>query len=216
MIWWIVCCMAFADEASRVDDFVHPWFLNELEERQDGMQRYLSAHYGPNPPKKLEPKMVVVHWTGSGSAKSTWNTFSSATLRGRRDIKGAGDVNVSAHYLVDRDGTIFQLLPEDHFARHCIGVNHVSIGIENVGGTSTHPLTEAQVLANARLIEVLKTRHEIDVLIGHYEILHFESHPYFHELDSNYRSIKVDPGEEFMKRLRAEIVTVESLHQSKP
>ena len=61
-----------------------------------------------------------------------------------------------------------------------------------------HPLTEAQVDANVRLIQDLQTRHPIDLVIGHYESLDFEDHPYFVEQDPTYRSIKSDPGPDFM------------------
>lgn len=212
----LIVSVAFAEVVVPSDELeIHPWFLRDLEVRQQGMQQYLLNHYGPNPPRTLEPKMVVIHWTAVPSAQSTWNTFAAATLRGRKDIRSAGDVNVGAHFLVDRDGTIHQLLPEDHFARHCIGVNHISIGIENVGGTEEYPLTDEQLQANVLLIQDLRTRHEIDVVLGHYEIRHFESHPYFRELNAKYRSIKVDPGESFMQQLRERMVTVESPNSTK-
>ena len=37
-------------------------------------------------------------------------------------------------------------------ARHCIGLNHVAIGIENVGDGEKLPLTPAQVQADAALV----------------------------------------------------------------
>lgn len=202
VFWTLLTTAAFGGEHLSIQS----WWLRDLDVRQQGMQEYLKVHYGPNPPRELIPRMVVVHWTGATTAKSTWNTFGSATLKGRRDIQSAGDVNVSAHFLVDQDGTIYQLLPENHFARHCIGVNHLAIGIENVGGTKSLPLTSEQVAANAALIRDLRTRHEIDVVIGHYEIKDFETHPFFVEQDPTYRSIKTDPGLDFMQRLRAEMV----------
>ena len=112
-----------------------------------------------------------------------------------------GSVNVSSHFLVDRDGTVHRLLPEDAFARHCIGFNHISIGVENVGGTKGTTLTEAQVDANVRLIRELRSRYPIDLVIGHHESLDLEAHPYFVELDSTYRSIKQDPSD-FMEAVR--------------
>lgn len=219
MGWWLFCCSGVTvAEVSTSNDSVeiNSWFLRDLEERQQGMHQYLLMHYGPNPPLTLEPKMIVIHWTAVPSAQSTWNTFASATLGGRTDIRSAGDVNVSAHFLVDRDGTIHQLLPENHFARHCIGVNHIAIGIENVGGTPNYPLTNAQLESNVSLIRDLQTRHEIDVVLGHNEIRHFESHPYFQELNPKYRSIKVDPGDTFMQQLRNSMVTVKSPSPATP
>ena len=184
---------------------IHEWKLPNQPDREQGMEAYFATHYGPDAPTYLEPKMVVLHWTGVPSASSTWNTFASATLAGRRDIRRAGSVNVSAHFLVDRDGTIHRLLPEDAFARHCIGFNHISIGVENVGGTKGQPLTEAQVDANVRLIQDLQTRYPIDLVIGHHESLDFEGHSYFVEMDPTYRSIKLDPGKDFMEAVRIEL-----------
>ncbi|MDA4805622.1 N-acetylmuramoyl-L-alanine amidase, partial [Enterobacter hormaechei] len=68
---------------------------------------------------------------------------------------------VSAHYLVDRDGTVYQLLPDTFFARHIIGLNYMAIGVENVGGPDA-PLTEAQGKANAALVKYLCSRHKIE------------------------------------------------------
>ena len=113
-------------------------------------------------------------------------------------------MNVSAHFVVARDGTIWRLLPEDRVARHVIGMNHLSIGIENVGGIDGYPLTQAQVDANAALVRHLKAAWPgITHLIGHLEYQQMEGHPYFQETDPNYRTVKPDPGVDFMTRVRA-------------
>ena len=181
---------------------ITPWFLPNNEARQQGMQNYLQTHFGEHPPIQLQPKVVVVHWTGSTTAKSAWNTFASATLGSRKDIRRGGDVNVAAHFLVDRDGTIYQLLPETDFARHCIGFNHISIAIENVGGTATTPMTPAQLGANIALILDLKSRHDIQWVLGHSEMKGMETHPLYQEQIANYRSVKIDPDIQFMTAIR--------------
>jgi len=61
----------------------------------------------------------------------------------------------TVHYLIDRDGTIFQQLPDTVFARHVIGLNHCTIGVENVGG-GKDPLTKAQLKAKEQLIRYLE------------------------------------------------------------
>lgn len=185
---------------------VQKWLLPNNTERQVEMRQYLLTHYGDEVPKQLEPKAIVLHWTGVSTAKSTWHTFAGATLSGRASLKKGGAVNVSTHFLVDRDGTIFQLLPEDSYARHCIGFNHTAIGIENVGGTPSHPLTTAQVEANALLIQDLLSRHSIELVIGHNEVQDYESHPLFRETDPTYRSIKQDPGVDFMEAVRLSLL----------
>ena len=84
---------------------------------------------------------------------------------------------MSSHFLVDRDGTIYRLQPETRLARHCIGLNHIAIGIENVGDEHKHPLTDAQVDADAALVRDLAARFPITHLLGHYEVMKFRADP---------------------------------------
>jgi hypothetical protein len=181
------------------------------EERCELTKDYLRGHNpavaaGTVPAScEMVPRMVVLHWTGGTRASSTWNTFAPTRLGGRPELQGAGAVNVSAHYLVDRDGSIQRLLPDTRVGRHCIGLNHLSIGVENVGGGPDHPLTDAQRDANVALVRHLAARHDITHLIGHYEYQRMESHPYFQELDPTYRTAKSDPGEAFMASVRARL-----------
>ena len=201
---WLGISFTYAD--TPLD--IHQWWLPNQEERQAGMKSYLKAHYGANPPAQLYPQMVVIHWTGVETAKSTWYTFASATLSGRQSLQASGTVNVSAHFLVEQDGTIHQLLPENAFARHCIGFNHLAIGIENVGGKDT--LSSAQVEANARLIAELQGRYPIELVIGHHESGYYENHPFFVEQQAGYRSIKADPGADFIEAVRVTLVEQQS------
>ena len=152
----------------------------------------------------MTPRMIVLHWTAGPTVKSTYSVFSSAQLRGRSELQ-ISSLNVSAHYVVDRDGRIVQLLDTQRIARHCIGLNHLSIGIENVGGTKELPLTQEQVNSNVALIRYLAGRYPITHVLGHYEYQLFEEHPYFDEAYENYRTIKQDPGVEFMRSVRAEL-----------
>jgi N-acetylmuramoyl-L-alanine amidase len=71
-------------------------------------------------------------------------------------------------------GPFFQLMPETWMARHCIGLNQVAIGIENVGDGQKFPLTDAQATANAALVRYLKARYPIEYLIGHMEYRRME------------------------------------------
>lgn len=152
------------------------------------------------------PRMVVVHWTAIPTRRATWEAFAPATLGGDRpDIVKAGRLNVSAHFLVDRDGRIDQLLPETVIARHCIGLNRVAIGIENVGGPEA-PLTPAQLAANASLVTHLAKKYPaIRYLIGHLEYTRWERSPLWEEREATYRTTKTDPGEEFLAALRERV-----------
>ena len=114
-------------------------------------------------------------------------------------------MNVSAHFVVARDGTVLRLLPETWMARHVIGLNHVAIGVENVGDLDRYPLTDAQLEANVRLVRYLASNYGIRYLIGHHEYRAFEGSPLFVERDPGYRNRKGDPGPAFMARLRARV-----------
>jgi hypothetical protein len=154
----------------------------------------------------IEPKVIVLHYTAGGSAEGTFNYFSGNHMEaGRPKLAAAGDVNVSAHFLVDRDGTIYRLMPETRMARHCIGLNHIAIGVENVGDETRWPLTSAQVEADARLVRYLSSRFPITHLVGHSEAARLEGKIYFLERDPKYRNAKPDPGQRFMKLVRARL-----------
>ena len=148
------------------------------------------------------PRVIVLHWTGGGSASSAWHTFAAPTLSGRKYIASGGALNVGAHFIVDRKGKIFQIADETLIMRHCIGLNHISIGIENVG-SAKKKLTPQQVAANIALIEDLASRHPITHLIGHSEYRSLEGHAYFSEKNPKYRTIKPDPGTEFLEKIRS-------------
>ena len=179
--------------------------INFDKERSKMTLEYLDTHYGIKESEPvIKPKMVVVHWTAIPTFEKSYEAFYSSYLPGNRTkIKSGGDLNVSAHFLVDRDGTIYRLLPETMMARHVIGLNHCAIGIENVGGTPDTPLTKAQLKANINLIKYLKKKYPgIEYVIGHYEYTNFENHPLWKEKDPNYRTEKTDPGEDFINKIR--------------
>lgn len=200
---------------------IEEWPIEWDEERMWLAARYFEAHkgweLGPDTDvdalTTMDPKMVVVHWTAGASAKSAFHTFRKSRQTGQRIRRSWNEVNLAAHFVVDRDGTIIRLMPETRMGRHTIGLNHVSVGIENVGDGDRMPLTRAQVEANALLIRWLEWRYDLTHLIGHYEYKHFEGHPYFEETFDWFRTGRIDPGEAFMAELRAEVADLD-LHGS--
>jgi N-acetylmuramoyl-L-alanine amidase len=154
----------------------------------------------------IAPTVIVLHYTGGGSAKATRSYFDNPTIEAeRKELARAGKVNVSSHFVVDRDGTIYQLQPMTRFARHCIGLNHVAIGIENAGDEAKFPLTSDQVSADAALIRWIATQHRITHLLGHHEVMGFRANPLYVERDKNYKNDKPDPGKAFMAKVRAQV-----------
>lgn len=151
----------------------------------------------------ITPKMVVLHWTAIPSLKKSFEAFNRPTLPNwRPDLVNVSGLNVSSHFLVDQDGTIYRLMPETTMARHTIGLNHCAIGIENVGGTENMPLTKAQLKSNIYLVNYLASKYDIDFVIGHQEYTLFEGHPLWLEVDDGYRTQKTDPGMDFMEKVR--------------
>lgn len=153
----------------------------------------------------IKPIMVVLHWTEIMSVAATYSTFNPTLLpAARKGLAGASPLNVSSQYVVDRDGTIYRLMPDSTFARHTIGLNYCAIGVENIGGDKD-PLTAAQLKANEELIRYLKNKYNIQYLIGHYEYLLFKGSKLWKETDPNYHTEKTDPGTTFMKQIRANV-----------
>src|SRR5262245_42526434 len=87
--------------------------------------------HSPNcSPRKPETKIdkIVVHCTEAPLA-SALAEFQSTDSR-----------KVSAHYVIDRNGDIYQMVNDADCANHCRGANAASIGIEHVG-SETDSLT---------------------------------------------------------------------------
>jgi hypothetical protein len=180
-------------------------------ERERLAMLYFERHKGWPPgqdPKvalRMEPRVIVQHWTAGPTARSAYNTFRAPAQVRRRDRSESNALNLCSHFVVDRDGTIYRLMPEDRMGRHTIGLNHLAIGVENVGDGKRWPLTPAQVEANAALVRWLAAAYPLTHLIAHAEYRWLEGHPYFVETDPGFRTGRVDPGPAFMAALRAAV-----------
>lgn len=174
------------------------------DQRIELTKEYLANRYGlEQDTPEITPKMVVLHWTAIPTLKKSFEAFNRSTLPNwRPDLVNVSGLNVSSHFLVDQDGTIYRLMPETTMARHTIGLNHCAIGIENVGGTEGKPLTKKQVRANIFLVNYLANKYDIEYVIGHQEYTLFEGHPLWLEVDDGYRTTKTDPGMDFVEKVR--------------
>jgi len=91
---------------------------------------------------------IVLHCT-EGSLASALAEFQRTDSR-----------KVSAHYVIDRNGDIYQMVNDADCANHCMGANTGSIGIEHVGN-ETDALAAPQAAASAALIRWLLQEHQI-------------------------------------------------------
>lgn len=222
-----LCCRRAAQP-----EIDHRYAIDYTPRRIELLKGYARAHYSDYylkttgsaemPGIEIDPKVIVVHYTAVPTLEGTLRVFAPDTLQGRPELDSAGKANVGVQFVVDRDGTIYPLTPDNYFCRHCIGLNHCAIGFENVGtddiseaGLSGEAqegeLTLQQLRSNVLLIRSLKNKYPgIEILIGHSEYRQLEepSHPghkYFHENDPGYRTVKSDPGPRFLSALRSEI-----------
>lgn len=176
------------------------------QERIELTRQYQLTHYGIDSKSiEIEPRIIVLHWTGIPTAAATFRVFNSPTFpkNSPRIKELPGSLNVSSHFLVDQDGTIYQLMPDNWMARHVIGLNYFAVGIENVGGMNDQDdLTDAQVRANAFLVCYLKKKYpRINYIIGHRDYLKFKDTPFWLELDPDYHTDKKDPGPVFLDKV---------------
>jgi N-acetylmuramoyl-L-alanine amidase len=131
--------------------------------------------------------MLILHYTGMRSGQDA--------LERLRDPAPPTGVPVSSHYVVEKDGTVFRLVPEHRRARHAglsswrgwEGLNDRSIGIEivNAGhewGYEDFP--PAQINAVTQLSRDILSRHPCPArnVVGHSDVA---------------PDRKQDPGEKF-------------------
>ncbi|HVJ01704.1 MAG TPA: N-acetylmuramoyl-L-alanine amidase [Sphingomonas sp.] len=121
--------------------------------------------------RALPITMIVLHYTGMESAQ--------AAIDRLRDP----EAKVSAHYLVDEDGTIYRMVDEGKRAWHAgrshwrgvTDVNSASVGIEIVNPGHEfgyRPFPEAQISALIPLVAEIKERHGITRgnVVGHSDV----------------------------------------------
>ncbi|TQD50971.1 N-acetylmuramoyl-L-alanine amidase [Marilutibacter aestuarii] len=114
-------------------------------------------------------RLVVLHHTDMESAEAALHTLQTGNSGGP----------VSAHYLVGRDGRLYQLVPEELRAWHAGAgrwqgqgdLNSASIGIE-IDNDGQSPFPDAQVQALLRLLEDIVARTGIPraQVIGHADL----------------------------------------------
>jgi N-acetyl-anhydromuramyl-L-alanine amidase AmpD len=135
----------------------------------------LTIHHYPSPnfnerPTGLPVDTVILHATVCNTLQEVIDLFASPESK------------VSAHYTIDRDGTIAAHVSENHRAWHAgqslmpdgrAGVNDFSIGIELVNlndGFDLYPEPQIEILN--KLLGRIAARYPIRFVLPHYEVAH--------------------------------------------
>lgn len=103
------------------------------------IQRPLANHSGPG--ILAQKNTIVLHCTDGPTAEGAIATFETSKAPHR----------VSAHFVIGRDGTDYQLLPISDVAWHASQCNTHSVGIEHAGSAAL-PCTAEQYIASAALV----------------------------------------------------------------
>jgi N-acetylmuramoyl-L-alanine amidase len=113
------------------------------------------------------PNFVVIHHTSNDTVGQALRTLSDPAR------------NVSAHYLIGRDGTIIQLVDERARAWHAgasrwgadTDINSASLGIE-LDNNGREPFSDAQISALLRLLADIGERYHIPAanFLGHADV----------------------------------------------
>lgn len=128
------------------------------------------AQWVPSPNHNARsPVIIVLHHTEQDSVQESLDTLRSANSGGK----------VSSHYLVGRDGDLYQLVADSERAWHAGGgrwgsitdLNSASLGIE-IDNNGDSPFTQPQIDTLLRLLGDLCTRYNIprNQIIGHADL----------------------------------------------
>ena len=136
--------------------------------------------------RTLPISLLILHYTGMETGEAALKRMCNP------------EAKVSAHYMVEEDGRIFQLVDEGKRAWHAgvsewqgeTNINSNSIGIEIVNGGhdfpnedgSLPPYPDTQIIAVIALCKDIESRHGRLTLLGHSDIAPMR---------------KIDPGEHF-------------------
>jgi N-acetylmuramoyl-L-alanine amidase-like protein len=152
-------------------------------QRRKEMAAYARRHYGMGTFRLEDPRVIVEHFTVSKTFAPVFSLFSrDVPDQELHELPG-----LCAHFVIDTDGTIYQLVPLAIMCRHTVGLNYTAIGIEDVAMTAQEVLRNPrQLAASLRLTLWLMQRLHIELrnVIGHAESL---TSPFRRELVARLR-----------------------------
>ncbi len=136
--------------------------VSEVPQTKREAQWIASIHFNLR-----KPNYVIIHHTGQDSVDQTLQTFT------------VPHTEVSAHYVIGRDGEVYQMLNDYVRAWHAgagtwgslTDMNSISLGVE-LDNNGKEPFSEPQIHSLLTLLDTLKQRYNIPTanFIGHADI----------------------------------------------
>lgn len=163
------------------------WFFEEVPavQSEEAVAKPTSVVDLPPASPRIIPKLVHTGFQVSRTATidtlvihSSYNKMGGDEYSVERILKIYAQYQVSAHYLIDRQGNIYQLVRDTDTSYHAgpsrmpdgrTSVNHFSLGIELFNKPGDQ-YTEAQYQALTQLVNYLKSRYPITATVGHGQI----------------------------------------------
>ena len=140
----------------------------EIKNTAKIIERFVSWGFKKSSGRKIDT--IIIH--------SSYDALGSEPFSVSGLINEYKQYGVAAHYLIDREGKIYQLVADKNIAYHAgeskvpdgrTGVNTFSIGIEMMN-TEDGKYTSDQYNALNSLIVTLKNRYSIKYILGHKDI----------------------------------------------
>ncbi len=152
-------------------------------------------NWGYEERKREDTKFIIIH-----------NVYYPYNHKVRYDLekilKLFKEYGVSSHYIIDRQGNIFQLVPDENVAYHAgLGsfkeiknknFNEFSIGIELIN-SKTDKITFSQYQSLKKLVLFLKQKYDIKEILGHKDIASKrKSDPWNFNLNKFLKDLKLE------------------------
>ncbi|HOX10803.1 MAG TPA: N-acetylmuramoyl-L-alanine amidase [Candidatus Moranbacteria bacterium] len=141
---------------------------SEIKNTAKIIERFVSWGFEKSSGRKIDT--IIVH--------SSYDALGSEPFSVSGLLNEYKQYGVATHYLIDREGKIYQLVADKNIAYHAgeskvpdgrTGVNAFSIGIEMMN-TEDGKFTSEQYSALNSLIVTLKNRYSIKYILGHKDI----------------------------------------------
>lgn len=144
---------------------------NNKEKKKDGISivdKPLPAGFRKSSGRAIDT--IVIH--------SSYNALGGDPYSAERVMQEYIQYGVSAHYLIDRKGTIYRMVKDQDIAYHAgvsrmpdgrINVNEFSLGIEIITTKEERPTDEEYQALNALIADLTK-KYSIRYIVGHQHI----------------------------------------------